>query len=92
LTDPSPWPLDEPFIVSQPAVELAVHEHSRGVVTLSVPVPPDAETFTVFELMVTPQRVTVDGAVADVVEDDDPQAVTAAAVAAIKTIVRDRMK
>ena len=76
--------------MSQDTVELAVHEHSRGVVTLSVPVPPAAGTERAVEPIVTPQRVTVEGAVAEVL-DDEPHAASTAAAAAIITRVRDRM-
>lgn len=69
---------------------MAVHAHSRAVVTLSVPVPPAAGTESVVEPIVTPQRVTVEGAVA-VVLDDEPHAASTAAAAAIITRVRDRM-
>jgi hypothetical protein len=34
-TDPSPWPLDEPLMVSQPASLAADHAHSRSVLIVS---------------------------------------------------------
>jgi len=67
-----------PRNVNHAAVEFAVHAHSRAVVTVIVPPPPDAGTLSSESPIETLHRGTVEGAV-DVV-DEVPQAapVTAA--------------
>jgi hypothetical protein len=83
-TDPLPWPLEEPRMVSQAALELAVHAHSRAVVIGRVPLPPDAGTLSSPAGTDTPQRGTFAGAV-DVLEEDPQPAPAAAAASMTKT-------
>jgi hypothetical protein len=76
-----PWPLEVPRMVSQAALELAVHAHSRAVVIARVPLPPEAGTLNSAPATDTPQRGTLAGAV-DVL-DEDPQPAPAVAAASI---------
>lgn len=76
--EPSPCPLLEPEMLSQPTSDAADHAHSRAVVTVMRPLPPSAGTVASIPLSVTPQRAIVDGAVT--VDVDDPQPLTTAAV------------
>ena len=85
---PSPCPLDAPRNVNHAAVEFAVHAHSRAVVTLIVPPPPDAGTERSVSAIETLHRGTVEGAV-DVVEELPHAAPVTAANTATMSPVRE---
>lgn len=71
VTVPLPCPLAEDVIASQSASLLAVHEHSRSVVTCRVPLAPDALSVGVLAVSVSAHRDAV-GAVT-LVDEEEPQ-------------------
>jgi hypothetical protein len=90
-TLPSPCPLLGPLNVSHAAVELAVHAHSRLVVTASAPRPPDAGTLSSEVPRLTEHRGTVEGAVDVDVEDPQPAPANATASARTSPVLRFSM-
>jgi len=65
---PGPWPALPDVMLSQLASDVAVHWHSRSVVTATDPVPPTAETVEVDGSNPTAHLVSVVGVVAVVPE------------------------
>lgn len=86
MTVPSPWPSAAEVIVTHADPLVALHEHSRGTVTVTVPVPPTASK-TVDELATTVTQRPVAGATGVTeVKAELPHAAPAALMAAAASI------